>query len=140
MSINIDPQNEDPFYRYQMPKVSIKHEGKKFTIINNLDDISKSLNTQCDFLVKYLTTSLGSQMKKNKLNGQFTEERIQKQIFNFIEEFILCKSCRNPETNLSCQSKKILQSSCTACGKTNIISSKNKTINFILTKLKVSKN
>ena len=50
--INVNNSNDD-FYRYKMEKVTVSNKGfgnGLFTIINNLESISKSINTPYEIL------------------------------------------------------------------------------------------
>jgi len=76
MSININ-NSEDENYRYKMPKVSISYGGNGngvFTVLNNINDVSESINTPSEILCKYIAYILGSSYneKKKTLTGQHT--------------------------------------------------------------------
>ena len=139
--ININ-KSDDPFYRYTMPKIVIKYEGQK-TILQNIKDISKSLNRPEEYIYKYIGYELGTNviLKDNivKINGVFSNEKIQELIFNFINNYVLCTSCNNPETTIEKYSKqlKLLCKSCGHTSSTNSLSSlDHKLTNFIFQTLK----
>lgn len=132
MNININ-NTDDENYRYKMPKVSIKLGGAgngTFTIINNMDEISNSLNTPSDIIYKYISYTLGSAFndKKKSLTGHHTN--IQDIIFEYINFFVICPTCSIPELSYSLDkinSKNYnLISKCSACGNTHILKSTNK--------------
>jgi len=158
--INVNNSN-DEFYRYKMNKVSVINKGfgnGLFTIINNLEDICKSINTPPDILYKYISTYVGSNFneKKKSINGTHTQEKIQESIFNYINDFVICKICGIPEINYiinNCVESKCLagveskclagveskclagveskclagvESKCSACGLLNEIKNNNK--------------
>ncbi|RNF04216.1 eukaryotic translation initiation factor 5 [Trypanosoma rangeli] len=57
--------------------------------------------------------------------GSHTEERVQEKIYDFIRKFVLCRNCRNPETQLVVETNKktpYISMSCGACGKVMKIS------------------
>ena len=90
--INVNNSN-DLFYRYKMEKVNIINKGfgnGLFTIINNLENIAKSINTPLEILYKYIATDLGSNYneKKKSINGHYTQEKIQESIYKYIK--IVC--------------------------------------------------
>jgi translation initiation factor 5 len=74
---NIGRENrEDPFFRYKMPKVMAKKEGKgngKKTVVVNIFDIGKSLARPSEHPMKYLGFELGCivnyDAKKDEYNG-----------------------------------------------------------------------
>jgi translation initiation factor 2 beta subunit (eIF-2beta)/eIF-5 len=127
--ININNSN-DLFYRYKMEKVNIINKGSGnglLTIINNLENIAKSINTPYEILYKYIATYLGSNYneKKKSINGSHTQEKIQESIHKYINDFVICNVCNIPEINyLLCNNK--IESKCSACGSLNEIKNNNK--------------
>jgi translation initiation factor 2 beta subunit (eIF-2beta)/eIF-5 len=127
--ININNSN-DIFYRYKMEKVNITNKGLGnglFTIINNLNNIAKSINTPPEILYKYIATDLGSNYneKKKSINGNHTQEKIQESIYKYINDFVICTVCNIPEINYMLFNNKI-ESKCSACGSLNEIKNNNK--------------
>ena len=112
---NIDDIN----FRYQMSKMIIKVEGKGNgikTIIVNLEDISKSLNRRSDIILKYFSYSLGSITEKNNIiKGPHKLETLNELLNKFIEKYVLCSFCSNPETIYTFENN-MLTIDCTACG------------------------
>ena len=54
-------------------------------------------------------------------------------IFNFIEKYILCSECRNPETIYKIKvNKRIIKCLCLACGHMFEINDNDKLSNFII--------
>lgn len=133
---NINPNIVDPHYRYKMPKIIIttpKNKSKK-TNLHNLYQISTSINRDEKILSKYISTELNTNNKitrnndvKNSdldsntfiltLNGTFSAKQIQSVIFKFIEKYVLCDKCSNPETVYKYKPKDdIFERFCLACG------------------------
>lgn len=139
--ININNSN-DIFYRYKMPMVSIKHQGKgngKLTELINIEDITKSINTPTKILLQYITFSLGTNFKNNIINGHYTQEIIMKLIIKFNQVFVLCEKCKIPELEPIIEGKKknsILIMKCSACGEQYELKSDNKLNNKIIDCLK----
>lgn len=119
--IDINRLTQDTHYRYKMPRVNIKYEGKNTgikTILSNLNEISISLKRNPEHIFKFLSYELNVQTKidKNKyiINGKHEQDLIQNLIFCFIDKFVLCKHCENPETfflNVT-----TFEMECLACG------------------------
>lgn len=128
---------DDQYYRYKMPSILIKKEGNK-TILINLLEIINSLKTKKEYLIKFLSEDLGTNIcEKNKcitLNGLFEKTIIQESIYNFIENFIICKSCSNPETELYVKNT-ILKCRCRACGKKFEIQNNYKVCKYMILQL-----
>jgi translation initiation factor 5 len=121
-------ENTDPFFRYKMPRVVLKHEGKGNgvkTVIKNLKEITKSLNRDANDLLQYIASELSvcSVQKRDDyiVNGTFTVDTIQDIITRFVGSHVLCDTCENPETvfivkETSKKEDDILYKSCMACG------------------------
>ena len=112
--INIINSN-DEHQRYKMPKLEISYQGKKFTILDNIKEISKSLHVKSDILCKFISIEKTTQCKKNKFNGLFELNDIEKIIFNFINDFVLCTKCGLPELKHKAHDGEILNK-CLSCG------------------------
>ncbi|UJR12718.1 hypothetical protein I4U23_016892 [Adineta vaga] len=129
---NINRQIQDPFNRYKMPKLVvqvIKERNSFKTILVNLSDIAKALHRSPLYIVKYLTLELNSSMKINKksnqyiISGNYNPEILQNLLDGFINLFVLCKICENPETDLDYneENSKGISQRCFACGNTSEI-------------------
>lgn len=122
--VNIDTSNDDPFYRYKMPKLIAKIEGKGNgikTVIVNMADIAKALNRPASYPTKFFGTERGAQVNtkgdKYIVNGKYDEKELQELLDKFIKKYVLCPECGNPETNMRVsKSKNIIQGKCVACG------------------------
>jgi translation initiation factor 5 len=108
-TVNIRRDVKDSFYRYKMPKLLSKIEGKGNgikTVIPNMSDIAKSLHRPPTYPTKYFGTELGAQVKFEEdkdryiVNGAHDAPKLQALLDGFIQKFVLCGSCSNPETDL----------------------------------------
>lgn len=140
-TVNIVRDNNDPFYRYKMPKLIAKVEGKGNgikTVIPNMGEIAKSLSRPASYPTKFFGCELGAQVKseaKNEryiVNGSHDAEKLQALLDSFIEKFVLCKACRNPETDLFIQKDQTIIRDCKACGKRSEVDMRHKLVTFIL--------
>lgn len=127
MKIEIIKDSNDPYARYTMPRVEITTEGKSTntrTVITNLHLISQSLKRPPILLLKYISnirgTSVDVKHDKFILRGNFTANDIQDMIYSFIEEYVLCPSCKNPETYFVIEKCVVMR--CYACGEKNKLS------------------
>jgi translation initiation factor 5 len=124
MSININRDADDPFYRYKMPDLKIRQTGRGngcFTIIDNIEEICKAINTPNTILLNYIARGLGSNFneKKNTLTGHYTYDKILHILYDYITFFVLCHNCLIPELTpkiFGNKKNKKLQYSCSACG------------------------
>lgn len=141
-NVNVNPDVTDQFYRYKMPRLIAKVEGKGNgikTVIPNMVEVAKSLDRPATYPTKYFGCELGAQTQfdfKNEryiVNGAHDSAKLQDLLGNFIRKFVLCPECDNPETHLAVQQKKgmILQR-CIACGHQCNIDMRHKLTTFIL--------
>ncbi|KAK6767118.1 hypothetical protein RB195_026487 [Necator americanus] len=140
MALNVNRAVTDPFYRYKMPKLLAKVEGKGNgikTVVANMSDIAKSLERPPMYPTKYFGCELGAQTNydaKNEryiVNGEHDAAKLQDILDGFIKKFVLCPACENPETALSVRRNQI-HSKCKACGHAFIIDSRHKLSTYIL--------
>ena len=104
----------DPEYRYKMPKIQSKTEGRGNgikTVIVNCLDLATALHRSPGEVTKYFGTELGAQSKydpatdKSIVNGAFDANDLQNHLKKFIETFVLCPNCRLPETRYKFKGK-----------------------------------
>lgn len=125
MSLNVNRSVTDAFYRYKMPKLLAKVEGKGNgikTVIVNMVEIAKALGRPPTYPTKYFGCELGAQTQvdfKDErfiVNGSHEANKLQDLLDGFIKKFVLCPECDNPETVLAVQTKKsVLSQTCKAC-------------------------
>jgi len=104
--------------RFESPKVSAQREGSR-TIIKNFSQIAKSINRKENHLFKYIIKSMGTagflESGRVVLQGKFNEEEIQKEVDNYVREYVLCKECGAPDTEFV-REERVLFVRCLACG------------------------
>ncbi|XP_057315024.1 eukaryotic translation initiation factor 5-like [Hydractinia symbiolongicarpus] len=140
--LNVNRKVTDQFYRYKMPRIIAKVEGKGNgikTVIVNMAEIGKALYRPPAYPTKFFGCELGAQTqidKKNDryiVNGSHTSEKLQEILDSFIEKFVLCESCDNPETTFVVQPKKEkITSVCSACGNSSLIDMRHRLATFIV--------
>ncbi|SCU96590.1 LAFA_0G07074g1_1 [Lachancea sp. 'fantastica'] len=141
MSINICRDNNDPFYRYKMPPLQAKVEGRGNgikTAVLNVADVARALNRPSPYIVKYFGFELGAQtsisVDKDRylVNGSHEPAKLQDVLDKFISSFVLCGSCKNPETEIVITKNGDLIRNCKACGKRTPMDLRHKLSSFIL--------
>ncbi|SCV03912.1 LANO_0G07008g1_1 [Lachancea nothofagi CBS 11611] len=141
MSINICRDNNDPFYRYKMPPLQAKVEGRGNgikTAVLNVADVARALNRPSPYIVKYFGFELGAQtsisVDKDRylVNGAHEPAKLQDVLDKFISSFVLCGSCKNPETEIVVTKTGDLIRNCKACGKRTPMDLRHKLSSFIL--------
>uniref|UniRef100_A0A3Q2EFH2 Eukaryotic translation initiation factor 5 n=1 Tax=Cyprinodon variegatus TaxID=28743 RepID=A0A3Q2EFH2_CYPVA len=143
MSVNVNRSVSDQFYRYKMPRLIAKVEGKGNgikTVIVNMVDVAKALNSNVKWdPTKFFGCELGAQTQfdtKNDryiVNGSHEANKLQDMLDGFIRKFVLCPECDNPETDLHVNPKKqTIGNSCKACGYRGMLDTRHKLCTFIL--------
>ncbi|KAG8224260.1 hypothetical protein J437_LFUL001640 [Ladona fulva] len=141
-SLNVNRNVSDAFYRYKMPRLLAKVEGKGNgikTVIVNMVEIAKALCRPPTYPTKYFGCELGAQTQfdfKNDrfiVNGSHDAAKLQDLLDGFIRRFVLCPECDNPETSLIINQKKgTINQACKACGYHGPIEINHKLNTFIL--------
>jgi translation initiation factor 5 len=139
-TVNIRRDITDPFYRYKMERLQSKIEGKGNgikTVVANLPSVAQSLARPPDYVIKWFGFELGAQTNRKPnddrwiINGAHEASKLQDSLDGFINKYVLCKSCKNPETEFSIKDGKILLD-CKACGQRTQADLRHKLSGFIL--------
>ncbi|GAN08009.1 eukaryotic translation initiation factor 5 [Mucor ambiguus] len=139
-AINVRRDVQDSFYRYKMPRLTAKVEGKGNgikTVITNMAEIARALSRPPSYPTKYFGCELGAQVKcddKNEryiVNGDHDATKLQNTLDGFINKYVLCQSCKNPETDIIIKNDEILMD-CKACGARNNGDMRHKLSTFIV--------
>lgn len=139
-TINIRTEVKDPFYRYKMERLQSKIEGKGNgikTVVANLPSVAQSLARPPAYVIKWFGFELGAQTNTNPkddrwiINGAHEASKLQDSLDGFITKYVLCKSCKNPETEIHIKDGRILLD-CKACGQRSQADLRHKLSGFIL--------
>ncbi|MCJ1451151.1 hypothetical protein MMC28_001486 [Mycoblastus sanguinarius] len=139
-TLNIRRDVADPFYRYKMERLQSKIEGKGNgikTVIVNLSSVAQSLSRPPSYVIKYFGFELGAQTNINPaddrwiINGAHEASKLQDYLDGFISKFVLCKMCKNPETDVVIRDGHIVLD-CKACGRRSDVDLRLKLSSFIL--------
>nr|BBC28485.1 eukaryotic translation initiation factor 5 [Eudorina sp. NIES-3984]BBC28496.1 eukaryotic translation initiation factor 5 [Eudorina sp. 2006-703-Eu-15] len=138
---NIGAANaDDAFYRYKMPKLQAKIEGRgngiKTNVVNNVE-IAKALERPPEYVLKYYGCELGAQTNFDKgsgtsiVNGAHDTRKLSELLEAFIKKYVCCYSCNNPETQIKIK-KESIYLKCKACGFVSDVDPRHKLNTFIL--------
>jgi translation initiation factor 2 subunit 2 len=112
--------------RFEIPKVKGHIEGNK-TIINNFTQIVETLNRPMEHLLKFLLKELAvpGEVRKTSLilGSKIPALKINEKITKYTEEFVLCKECHKPDTQIIKEGEYSFLR-CMACGAKHPIKSK----------------
>ena len=136
---------DDPSYRYKMPRIVAKVEGRGNgikTVLVNVVDLGQSLNREAPEITKFFGCELGSQTTfsadRAVVNGAHTAQSLQEHLCKYIENFVLCAQCKLPETHYKIKGGLISQK-CLACGHKELVDMTHKLTTFILAQHKKAK-
>jgi len=140
MALNVNRNVQDAFYRYKMPRLQAKVEGKGNgikTVVVNMVDIARALARPPTYVTKYFGCELGAQTQfdikaeRYIVNGCHDAGKMQDMLDGFIKKFVLCEKCENPETVLKVK-KNMIGASCKACGHIFTLDMRHKLTTFIV--------
>ena len=123
-----------------MERLQSKIEGKGNgikTVIVNLSSVAQSLARPPAYVIKYFGFELGAQTNTNPaddrwiINGAHEASKLQDHLDGFINKFVLCKNCKNPETDVVFKDGGILLD-CKACGQRSNVDLRLKLSGFML--------
>jgi translation initiation factor 2 subunit 2 len=104
--------------RFKIPQVKSERQGNK-TIITNFQQIAGNLRRKKEHIEKFLEKELATKGKiKNKrleLIKKIPRRKLQDKIREYTEEYVLCKECGKPDTELIKKPNHIVIH-CLACG------------------------
>jgi len=138
--LNVNREIQDTFYRYKMPSIIAKVEGKGNgvkTVIVNMSEIARSLGRPATYACKFFGCELGAQTQldiKNDryiVNGSHEGSRLQDMLDVFIKKFVLCQECDNPETTMTVK-REIIILVCKACGHQSKVDLRHKLCTYIV--------
>ena len=138
--VNVRRDVTDAFYRYKMERLQTKIEGKGNgikTVVVNLSSVAQSLARPGAHLIKYFGFELGAQTNIDPpddrwiINGAHDAPKLQDYLDGFINKFVLCKKCKNPETEVVIKDGHIVLD-CKACGQRTDVDLRLKLSGFIL--------
>ncbi|RDX65274.1 Eukaryotic translation initiation factor 5, partial [Mucuna pruriens] len=133
--------SDDAFYRYKMPRMITKIEGRGNGIktnIVNMVDIAKALARPASYTTKYFGCELGAQSKFDEkvgtshVNGAHDTAKLAGLLEIFIKKYVQCYGCGNPETEILITKNQMIQLKCAACGFVSDVDMRDKLTAFII--------
>ena len=105
-----------------MPKLITIAEGAS-TVITNMERVAKANKGPADKIMNYFGSKLSFrvEIKENtySLKGSHENQILLTHLYDYIEKFVLCRTCQNPETDDLSGIKNDIKLKCRACGKGN---------------------
>ena len=104
--------------RFEIPKIEGYFEGKK-TLLTNFTQIANHLRRNPEHLQKFLLRELATSGNREGdrliLNNKVPSKKINKKVEEYVKEFVLCKECQKPDTELT-KEDRLTFIHCLACG------------------------
>ena len=117
-------RDEGDHYRYKMQRVTSRTQssgnGIK-TAILNANTVAKAIYRQPGQICQWFGYALAVQAKPGQtpeqifLNGQHDARKLQDSLYEFIDTFVICPACQNPETQMVNKEGRLCLH-CKACG------------------------
>lgn len=112
--------------RFEIPKIEGHFEGKK-TILTNFFQVATHLRRNPEHFQKFILRELAVAGQKEGdrlvLNVNVPSAKINQKIEQYVKEFVLCKSCKKPDTELV-KEDRLSFVKCLACGAKHSVRSK----------------
>jgi len=94
---------ETKIERFEVPKIEGHFEGTK-TILTNVQQIASYLRRNINHFLKYLLRELATSGKiegnRVVLQTKIPSSKINDKIQQYVQEFVFCKECGKPDTEL----------------------------------------
>ncbi|MDP3027476.1 MAG: translation initiation factor IF-2 subunit beta [Nanoarchaeota archaeon] len=109
---------ETKIERFEIPKIEGHIEGTK-TILTNVQQIADYVRRNINHFLKYLLREFATsgKIEGNRviLQTKIPSMKINDKIKQYVEEFVICRECGKPDTQLIKQDK-FMFVQCLACG------------------------
>ncbi|KAL6245898.1 translation initiation factor eIF-2 beta subunit [Rhinocladiella similis] len=105
---------------YKIPPPQCLREGNKKTIFANIAEICKRMNRSDEHVTQFLFAELGTSgsvdgSKRLVIKGRFQQKQIENVLRRYIVEYVTCKTCRSPNTELSKGENRLYFVTCSSC-------------------------
>ncbi|EMF13979.1 eIF-5_eIF-2B-domain-containing protein [Sphaerulina musiva SO2202] len=105
---------------YKIPPPQCLREGNKKTIFANIADICKRMKRTDEHVTQYLFAELGTSgsvdgSRRLVIKGRFQQKQIENVLRRYIVEYVTCKTCRSPDTELSKGENRLYFVTCNSC-------------------------
>ncbi|KAE9375605.1 hypothetical protein N431DRAFT_454227 [Stipitochalara longipes BDJ] len=112
---------------YKIPPPQCLREGNKKTIFANIAEICKRMKRTDEHVTSYLFAELGTSgsvdgSRRLVIKGRFQQKQIENVLRRYISgfpealEYVTCKTCRSPDTELNKGENRLYFITCNSCG------------------------
>ncbi|KAJ5197926.1 domain found in IF2B/IF5-domain-containing protein [Penicillium cinerascens] len=106
---------------YKIPPPQCLREGNRRTIFANIADICKRIKRSDEHVTQFLFAELGTSgsvdgSRRLVIKGRFQQKGIESVLRRYIVEYVTCKTCRSPDTELNKGENRLYFVTCNSCG------------------------
>ncbi|KAF2758529.1 eukaryotic translation initiation factor eIF-2 [Pseudovirgaria hyperparasitica] len=106
---------------YKIPPPQCLREGNRKTIFANISEICKRMKRSDEHVTQFLFAELGTSgsvdgSKRLVIKGRFQQKQIENVLRRYIMEYVTCKTCRSPDTELNKGENRLYFVTCNSCG------------------------
>merc|ERR1711939_883240 len=106
---------------YKIPPPQCLREGNKKTIFANIAEICKRMKRTDEHVTQFLFSELGTSgsvagQGQLVIKGRFQQKQLENVLRRYIVEYVTCKTCRSPNTELSKGENRLYFVTCNSCG------------------------
>ncbi|KAJ5769308.1 hypothetical protein N7520_003867 [Penicillium odoratum] len=106
---------------YKIPPPQCLREGNRRTVFANIADICKRMKRSDDHVMQFLFAELGTSgsvdgSRRLIIKGRFVQRQIESVLRSYIVEYVTCKTCRSPDTELNKGENRLYFITCNSCG------------------------
>lgn len=108
--------------RTTMKPPQVAREGTKKTVFTNFMELAKTMNRQHEHMMAYLLAEMGTSgsldgQERLVIKGRFAPKDFENILRRYVNEYVLCSSCKSPDTLLDRDSAtRIMFLRCQQCG------------------------
>lgn len=112
--------------KFTMVPPQVARDGSKKTVFANVVDICKRMHRHPDHVIQFLFAELGTigsvdGSQRLVIRGRFQPKQIENVLRRYITEYVICKTCKRPETKLT-KENRIFFVTCEKCGSQRSVS------------------
>ncbi|KAJ5692538.1 domain found in IF2B/IF5-domain-containing protein [Penicillium macrosclerotiorum] len=106
---------------YKIPPPQCLREGNRRTIFANIADICKRMKRSDDHVMQFMFAEMGTSgsvdgSRRLVIKGRFTQKQVEQILRRYIVEYVTCKTCRSPDTELNKGENRLYFVTCNSCG------------------------
>ncbi|EGX88032.1 eukaryotic translation initiation factor 2 beta subunit [Cordyceps militaris CM01] len=106
---------------YKIPPPQCMREGNRKTVFANIAEICRRMKRSEEHLTSYLFAELGTigsvdGSRRLVIKGRWTPAQLETVLRKYIIEYVTCKTCKSPDTELNKAENRLYFVTCNNCG------------------------